>query len=194
VSQAHFEVRGTWDGRALTSDEFARFDLEIDRGHGALVLRVEAADYGDPAPTAPAGSLEGLWEYEVVELFLLGSNDRYLEIELGPRGHHLGILLEGRRRVVESGLPIEFEVDRDTGAPGKTDGKPPSDDSRWSGEARLDLAWLPDGVHAANAYAIHGTGAARRYLAAHPVPGPRPDFHRLECFGPVSLGALGAPE
>jgi len=33
-----------------------------------------------------------------------------------------------------------------------------------------------------NAYAIHGQGSERRYLAAHAVRGAAPDFHRLECF------------
>jgi hypothetical protein len=42
---------------------------------------------------------------------------------------------------------------------------------------------VPEGPWRFNAYAIHGVGAARRYLAHFPVPGPRPDFHRLECFG-----------
>ena len=34
-----------------------------------------------------------------------------------------------------------------------------------------------------------GVGDARRHLAWHPVPGPRPDFHRLELFPPIERAA-----
>ncbi|MBY0399504.1 hypothetical protein K2X89_04365, partial [Myxococcota bacterium] len=56
---------------------------------------------------------------------------------------------------------------------------------RWRGRARVPLDFLPTGLCSANAYAIHGVGDARRYLAWHPVPGPQPDFHRLELFPPI---------
>lgn len=182
MSQVCFEVQGSWDGRPLAQGEFARIEARIDRASGApsetgerhaLEVRVEATYYDDPAPAAPPGSFMTLWEYEVVELFLLGEEDRYLEIELGPHGHHLGLGLAGRRRVVERSIPMDFRVER-SGV-------------RWHGEARISLDWLPAGIRAGNAYAIHGQGAARRYLATHPVPGPEPDFHRLECFAPLSL-------
>ncbi len=173
VSQARIEIRGTWDGGELEGHERAVFEVCVDRAAGRLALVVEASYHGDPAPKAPPGPLDGLWEYEVVELFLLGSEQRYLEIELGPHGHHLGLRLEGRRRVVERDIGIELRTRR----LGR----------HWRGEASLDLEWLPPGLHAANAYAMHGRGPDRRFLAAHPVPGPEPDFHRLECFAPLSL-------
>ena len=136
----------------------------------SLCVEVEAAFHGDAPPPGPPGPAERLWEHEVVELFLLGDGERYLEIELGPHGHHLVLRLEGRRRVVEQGLAIAYEARREGAA--------------WSGRARLPAAWLPPGLARCNAYAIHGTGAARRHLAAFPVPGPEPDFHCLERFGP----------
>ena len=54
-----------------------------------------------------------------------------------------------------------------------------------AGSAVARLEDLPPGLAAANAYAIHGEGSARRYLAWTPVPGPAPDFHRLEYFAPL---------
>lgn len=169
-----FEVKGTWDGKSLDSGEFARIGFRVDAETSLVELTVEATFYGDPAPNEPPGSLEGLWDFEVVELFLIGDAERYLEIELGPHGHFLGLLLAGRRNVVESHIPIDFEVDRRTRG--------------WSGTARFSSDWLPSPLRAANAYAIHGIGAGRRYLATHPVPGDAPDFHRLECFGPLDVG------
>jgi hypothetical protein len=108
----------------------------------------------------------------VVELFLAGPGDRYLEIELGPGGHHLVLLLGGVRKVVQEQLPLDFHVQHANG--------------RWSGRAWLPAGWLPEGPWRTNAYAIHGLGAERRYLAAFPVPGEAPDFHRLECLRPLS--------
>ena len=58
---------------------------------------------------------------------------------------------------------------------------------RWSGHARLPRAWLPTNVHKGNAYSICGSGDKRRYFAAHPLQGSQPDFHQLDCFGPVRL-------
>jgi hypothetical protein len=134
-----------------------------------LAVEVEAPFHGDPPPTAPPGATDRLWEHEVVELFLVGADERYLEVELGPHGHHLVLRLRGRRRVEEQGLAIEFAARRSG--------------MRWSGRALVPAAWLPPGLARCNAYAIHGLGAERRHLAAFPVPGPEPDFHRLECFG-----------
>jgi len=174
LSRIDFEVQGTWDGKPLEAEEFARVGLRVDRAAAVLVLTVDASYYEDPAPEAPPGSVDRLWDFEVVELFLLGDDERYLEIELGPHGHYLGLCLAGRRNVIEADIPIDFSVRRRA--------------RWWSGEARIPLEWLPSPVRAANAYAIHGLGNARRYLAAHPVPGDFPDFHRLESFVPITLG------
>lgn len=160
-----FEIGSTWDGHPVGSDEAARVALVLgDR----IELRVDAAYHGDPAPGVAPGPVARLWEHEVVELFLLGRSEVYLEVELGPHGHHLGLWLEGRRRVLREGLPIDFAARIGGG--------------RWQGVATLSRRWLPPGAWAANAYAIHGTGRGRRYLAAFPAPGDAPDFHRLERF------------
>lgn len=172
MERHRFEVRRTWNGEPLRPDESAWLELRL--GHGPtdpIEVEVEATDYGDPPPAAPAGRCDGLWNHEVVELFLLGDGDRYLELELGPHGHYLALQLAGRRRVVTSAIEVDFAVERR--------------DGRWRGRARLAGAWRPPGLRAANAYAIHGVGVARRYLAWAEVPGEAPDFHRLECFPPL---------
>lgn len=118
----------------------------------------------DPAPSTPAGECEGLWRYEVVELFLLGAAGHYLEIELGPHGHHLS----GIRQVTRTLSPTRCI--------------PHTSESRWQGALTLNLdKSLPPFSHV-NAYAIHGQGAERRYLAAFPVLGETPDFHQPGYF------------
>lgn len=104
----------------------------------------------------------------VVELFLLGDDERYLELEFGPHGHHLALALRGSRHVEVSGLPLDFSASRT--------------DRRWRGRARLAGALLPTRLRAFNAHAIHGQGASRRCLSAHPLTGDEPDFHQLRSF------------
>jgi hypothetical protein len=161
----------TWDGAPIGADEIARVEL-IAEPH-RVVATVDAPFHGDPPPAGPPGPTGGLWEHEVVEIFLLGREDAYLEIELGPHGHHLALELRGARNVVRRGLPLRYDA--------RIEGR------RWSGIASIPRGWLPDGLDRGNAYAIHGTGLSRRHLAAFPVPGDRPDFHRLDAFGTVRL-------
>jgi hypothetical protein len=162
-------IERTWDGRAAQQGEWARLDVGLSGER--LLIRVDAPYHGDPLPPCSPGSCEGLWEYEVVELFLLGEREHYLEIELGPGGHSLVLELNGRRRRARAPLPLRYRCERRG--------------ERWLGEASLPRGELPAGLRAWNAYAIHGCGAERRYLAFQPVPGERPDFHRLECFAPL---------
>ena len=52
-----------------------------------------------------------LWDYEVVEAFFLSSNsERYLELEFGPHGQHLVLLLDGRRNAIRHSLPLEYQA------------------------------------------------------------------------------------
>jgi hypothetical protein len=159
-------IDSTWDGRTARADERVVLDLVREPGH--WVIELDAAFHDDPVPTGPAGPTPGLWQYEVVELFLLAPPDHYLEVELGPHGHHLVLELRGVRQLIRERLAIDFRA--------RLDG------TRWHGRARIPDALIPADVSRLNAYAIHGQRAHRRYLAFAPVPGPAPDFHRLEHF------------
>lgn len=154
-----------WDGRPLDAP-VARLDV---RPGPVWRLDVEARYFGDPPPPAPPGPTDRLWEYEVVELFVVGEDDRYTEIELGPHGHHLVLQLEGVRRPVRTHLPLAYRA--------------VIDGDRWRGTAVIDGALMP-APRRWNAFAVNGLEANRRHLAAVPVPGPAPDFHRLDAFAP----------
>ena len=52
------------------------------------------------------------------------------------------------------------------------------------------MDYFPPGVAKFNAYAIHGTDPNRIYEALFPVPGPFPDFHRLEHFQLIDFNRL----
>jgi hypothetical protein len=60
----------------------------------------------------------------------------------------------------------------------------------WQGTAWIPIDYFPPSVTKFNAYAIHGVDQERRYEALFPVPGPYPDFHRLEHFQPIDFTRL----
>jgi len=164
-------VDKTWDGAPIGDDEIARVELIAEPER--VIVKVDAPFHGDPPPAGPPGPTDRLWEHEVVELFLLGRDDTYLEVELGPHGHHLVLEHRGVRNAVRSGLLLRHEAI--------------IEGPRWRGAASIPKQWLPEGLDRGNACAMHGAGASRRHLAAFPVPGDGPDFHRLAAFGPVRL-------
>ena len=51
-----------------------------------------------------------LWNYEVVEIFFLSSKheNMYLEVEFGPYGQHLGLLLKGQRNCLIHSFPMKY--------------------------------------------------------------------------------------
>jgi len=161
-------IAHTWDGQPIADDEQATVRLTLSPS--GLRVTIDAPYHGDPLPPALPGPTPGLWNFEVVEVFVLGPDAHYTELEIGPLGHHLVLRLEGRRHPVAEGLPLDISVSRTA--------------DRWHAEATLDAVHLPPRPWSVNAYAVHGSGRGRRYLAAHPVPGPQPDFHRLDSFAP----------
>jgi len=169
-------VASTWDGEPLPADGQARIDVVRD---GALLTAsIDAPFAGDPPPPHAAGSTWELWEHEVVELFLVSSDERYVELEWGPHGHHLALRLHGRRTIVEKHLPLTYEATLTGG--------------RWQGSATIAIAELCLPVTHVNAFAIRGVGDRRRYMAAYPLGTAAPDFHALEGY-PSVRQASGAP-
>ncbi|MDA3971557.1 MAG: hypothetical protein PF442_09400 [Desulfobulbaceae bacterium] len=163
------QIKQTWNGQpALAAEEGSVF-IRLD--HEGLHVHVQAPFHHDPPPPSPSGLTPGLWEYELVELFLLGGGGQYLEIELGPHGHYLVYFLKGVRQVARSVAPLRVACVITS--------------SRWQGDIVLSRADLPDGLSHVNGYALHGQGVQRRYLAAAPVPGPAPDFHQPRAFLPL---------
>jgi len=167
-------VAQTWDGQPAARQDWVKLELELTRH--TLSVAIDAPFHGDEPPTAAAGPTPGLWNHEVVELFLLGDDERYLEVELGPHGHYLALELNGRRRIVQEHTGLDYRV-RHLG-------------DRFLGQVEIPLHWLPAGALRLNAYAIFGPPGARQYMAWRGAPGPRPDHHRLETFG--ALGGLSS--
>ena len=194
------EICKTWDGRPADADEHAMVHLR-DLGE-EIEIRVEAPFHGDPPPPHDAGPTPKLYDHEVVELFLLGDDNKFLEIELGPFGHSLALLLEGPRNDVLNSVdhpllvPLEYKTHKFTHG-----------NTRWTGTAVIPkkrnhstvrefnvVNLLPLGISHFNAYAIHGVGEERRYLAHNPTETPEPDFHVLEKFVKLPQGVVSNSE
>ncbi len=174
-------IERTWQGDALPKAHCA--ELEVVRSGELLLVTATSPFFGDAPPLTAAGALDGLAQFEVVELFLSGPGEDYLEIELGPHGHHFVLELRGIRAPVRTCLPIEYAVQLERSDVPDAEGVL----GRWSAQARVPVAYLPAQVTRANAYAIHGPAGARCHHAHAPVPGARPDFHRPEYFVPCQL-------
>jgi hypothetical protein len=145
-----------------------RGEVSLALGDGVLELSASFVHQRMPrVPEAKPGTrVANLWEYDVVECFLVGAGGRYLEIELGAGGHFLLLGFDAPRRRVEEHADL---------VPDLAHG---SERERWLSWLELPLALLPEGLCALNAFAIAG-GA---FLAHSALPGATPDFHQPQAF------------
>lgn len=175
-------IKTTWNNESIAAEQFISISMHYS-GEDLIIL-VHAPFYNDPVLpdwSKKPGTFDKLYEYEVVELFLLNSqNEHYLEIELAPRGQYLLLELNGYRNVTRTPISLKsYDVKI-------------QHDKHWSGRAIVSHDDLPYGIDKFNAYAIHGSGSNRTYLSLFPAPHnnpnySEPDFHRLELFQPISL-------
>jgi len=141
---------------------FCRFEI-----HSAFIaVNVRAPLTDAPAPPGAPGRFPHLWRHDVVELFLLGPGERYLELEFGPFCHYWFLQLSGCRQIAGEIEPFAYECRRT---------------KSWETTARLPS---PDfEVRACNIACILGTQRAHGSLAK--LPGEVPDFHQLAHFLPL---------
>jgi hypothetical protein len=162
-----------WGGAVLP--RAARTELRLSWEDAALRVEVDAPFADDPPPPGPPGPTDGLWEHEVVELFVVRPDGSYVELELSPHGHHLLLELSGVRVVARRRLPVAWTPTIDRGR------------GRFGGTARIDRGLFPERPARVAAFRIAGVGDARRYELFAPLPGDRPDFHQPDRFPPWML-------
>ena len=164
----HLDTNFCWDGSAAHPGEVAR--LAVCRSASGLLWTVDAPYHHDPPPPGPPGSTWKLWEHEVVELFIVGPDTQYTELEVGPHGHYLALRLQGVRHVVQRECPLDTRT--------------VIDGDRWRAQIEVPAGLLPPEPWRANGFAIHGVGEGRRYLVHTPLGTEVPDFHRVDRFAP----------
>ncbi len=156
-----------WDGSDAHAGEGAFALLERTNEH--LLWWFVAPHGAEPPPSHPVGPTPGLWNHEVVELFVKGPGPAYTELEAAASGHYLPLRLKDVRQPTREAWPLRF----DAAILGDW----------WTGLMRVPLDDLPPPPWTGNLYRIHG--APRRHLCAFPVPAAAPDFHQPHHFGPL---------
>lgn len=162
-----------WDGSVCPDDRLWAH-VGITQIRDGIQISVEAPMIHEQrVPDAPIGSrVEGLWEYDVVEVFFVGPGHQYLEIELGAGGHFLALAFDSirhRSHGYESFEPVvRFEK---TG------------ERLWRSQIVIPWKMIPENLRALNAFAIM-TG---QFLAHSPVPGTEPDYHQPDRYPAASL-------
>ncbi|XP_022086732.1 UPF0462 protein C4orf33 homolog [Acanthaster planci] len=175
-----FSITHQWDGSAIDHAPITVTIAQDPSDTSCFILETDGPFFNDPGrPKGEAGQpYDGLWDYEVVEAFFLGDDEKYLEVELCPHGQHLVLLLSGIRKFYKTKLSLVFQSAIN------------SDEGTWRGRAKIPLEYLPPGVKRFNAYAIHGSDEQRMYEALYHAPKGKhdnPDFHRLEYFHEIDL-------
>lgn len=185
-------IAHAWDGTPLPEAEHVFVHLFLTTSDAdeylqqQLTIALDAPFYNDPPPPAQGSdprSYGGLWNYEVVELFLGSAADvadpktlPYLELEFGPHGHALGLVFGAYRQGARP-ITVPGEARRAHG--------------RWHAEAIVAAEHLPPLPWVLNAFAIHGPAAARRYQVAFlPRDASAPDFHDRGSWRPCPLVPL----
>jgi hypothetical protein len=154
----HFHEPDAPDGWRVTA--------RVELGPDAFTVTVIGPLTEMPPPPHPPGRVEALWRHDVIEVFLLGDDDRYLELELGSHGHFWLLSLNGCRNIVGELAPLHHAWRHDGG--------------RFEASVRLPAAALPPGLSAINVTCI--LGQERFHGSLVPLPGERPDFHQLARF------------
>ncbi len=161
-----YTVNRTWGGQTLDAASHSVVTVSLDDVW--VEVSIDAPFNGDPRPEAPAGSTWELWEHEVVELFLVGDDGHYLELEFGPFGHFLALQLDGPRSIVSTVTDLSFSAE--------------ILGDRWRGQCRTSRLNAPQHIVRAACFAIHGVGPARTYLLSCALPGDAPNFHQPDQF------------
>lgn len=158
-----------WFGAPLASAIEIHLGLSGDRilfgTHGVGIPRC--------ADATPGAFIEGLWESDVVELFLgEPGSTRYQEFNLSPRGAWWTMSFSGyRSRMTTDAMPgVRCYADV-VGEAWRAAMEIPL--------RELTIAWSPDNGNV-NVTAVHGS--PQQFATAANLGGGEPDFHRAERF------------
>ena len=102
-------IEHTWDGQTVAARH--RTTVAFHQATPRLIeISIDAPFFDDLKPEQAIGRCPRLWDYEVVELFLVDQHGTYVELEFGPHGHYLVLLLSGPRVVVDDTLVIDYSA------------------------------------------------------------------------------------
>lgn len=183
-------INRLWDGTKLEFEDQVTVCISFEEATESVVVSVDAPFYNDPKPVPlnAASNFDGLWNFEVVEVFIKGKQDKYLEMEMGPHGQYLILACNGYRQCFVRGIePVSYTAN--------------IEGSRWRGKLVIQSKLLPpvsaivSSPFTFNAFSIHNKkGSDNERVHASLFPPPKasedyrtPDFHKLELFKPLPL-------
>lgn len=173
-----FFITHQWGGTSLAEKDVVSIVVAEDALQYTICF--SAAIGGSiHAPETPAGFTDGLWEYDVFEVFVLNADGTYLEIEVGPKNHWLAYWFASyRKRDAQRTFdPATFTY------------RATVEGMRWNGLFSFPKLWVKDGLAVTrwNFYQIRKIAEGiYEYLAWQSLPEVAPDYHRTECFVPLS--------
>lgn len=160
------EITKQWNGEELKrTDLFAHVELE-ETTNGMRFTASSPWRSDMRVPLRPSGRLDGLWDYDVVELFLVGEDGTYLEVELGAAGHYLVLAFDRVRHRSNEFIDRPFEVSHKR------------ENGWWTASIEIPKDVLPAPIKKFNAFMIAGG----MFLAYHPTPGTEPNFHQPKSY------------
>ncbi len=171
--------------RAGVVADRAERSYSVARTATALYVAYRIAGDFQLHPLARPGSfIEGLWEYDLVELFLLDSGgERYEEFNIAPNGAWW-------RCVFSSYRVREDAVDYAEPSPGIATSQR---NGSWSVAIGIPFSQLNIDFRARegerlNVCAIVSNGHGREYLSTAPLDAVKPDFHQTVSYQRCALG------
>jgi hypothetical protein len=169
----HLKIDRCWNGSKCQDDRLWAH-VELSQTRTGLHVNVQAPMLHEQSiPDGPIGSrVDGLWNFDVVEVFFVGPGHQYLEIELGAGGHFLVLGYSSVKK-----RSIEYDTFEPIVRFEKTNNK------HWTSELVVPWYMIPENLRGMNAFAV----MAGQHLAFEPIPGLKPDFHQPDYFPQVSL-------
>lgn len=164
-----------WDG-TLCPDERLHAEIWVTKVAKGLRIRVMAPELeNQKIPDAARESrVDELWNYDVVELFFVGKDGKYLEVELGAGGHYLILGFKGVRELENDYKEFVTDIRYSQSVPGT-----------WQSGITIPWEMLPKELASFNAFAI----ADGKFLAMNAVPGAEPNFHQPATYPETQYAA-----
>jgi hypothetical protein len=168
-------IQGCWSGSVLPQP--VEWRVTVVDGLLTFDCAVPGTAWCDT--TIPPGTfVEGLWEQDVAELFLMDGSGAYQEFNVSPAGAWWSCVFSAYRQRKSPQPPPPRGVSvRHLSSP-----------ERWMvqlqvGLPELAVSWSPQtALH----LAVIQHQPVQRFLSSRPVPGVEADFHRAECFESVT--------
>lgn len=176
----HSEVRCDWSGLALPRGLRWSIARDPERVWFSIELPVPASE---PARHRPGEFVEGLWDFDVAEVFFMAPSGRYQEWNMSSDGAWWAMSFIGyRERAGGARMPSGVEV------------QVFSEAESWCAIVSLPHASL--GVELRDLTRVHVSGiiysggASPRYLSSAGTPSFEPDFHDSRCFEAISFKSI----